>query len=912
MRPWPLGKKALFLVVLLGVLDIAQGSFSVVNLFRTQATVNALNAKSYAALYWAGKLKGAAKDQRIAVVFYIYSTTAEERVRLEADVIKAEVEMKRIRESYPAFDSQEREAIATSAREQGKFFQAWLEIRDLVQAGKKSEALQVYNTRLMQATLGRRKIEDELAEIGKERGERLSREAISVVTWGVPVVSIILSFAVLLGAGSFLLIVTSMRRTARQLKGTSDRLALATKGAGVGVWEHDHHTDLIVMDEMVCRIVGVGSEVLEETLADWLSRVHPEDRARLAKEIAAQEADPTKTRAEFQYRILRPDGSVRDVLDSALFQRDAEGRVVNAIGILMDQTAQKQAVIELKKSEDRYRTAFRTAQDAIAINRMSDGRYIECNDSFLEIMGFNREDVLGRSSLDLGIWVDLADRNRILKGLKLSSICRNFEARFRKKNGDVFWGVMSASVMEIDGVPCILSISRDISDRKLAEEQIRNLGFYDPLTGLPNRRLLMDRLQQTLAASIRRRRRGALLFIDVDNFKTLNDTLGHKMGDLLLRELARRLQDSVRDSDTVARLGGDEFVIILEELGDTEEEAACHARVAIAKIQAAARQTYELAERQYQATFSAGIVIYGNREDTADNVLQHADIAMYEAKQSGRNTFHFFAPGLQTAISDRAAAEVELRQAIRLRQFTLHYQPQISEAGVFGVEALIFWNHPVRGLLGADSFISHAEKTWQILPLGDWVIETACRQIATWALLPETAYLDVSVNISARQLLQPEFAERVLSAIHLSGADPRRLTLEITESVIMDDIETIIQKMALLRSHGLRFALDDFGTGYSSLTYLKRLPLDQLKIDRTFVRDMLVDTTSNAIARTVVALGKAMGVSVVAEGVETVEQRDVLADIGCRAFQGYLFSPALPPNQLESWIAAFGLAARES
>jgi diguanylate cyclase (GGDEF)-like protein/PAS domain S-box-containing protein len=558
----------------------------------------------------------------------------------------------------------------------------------------------------------------------------------------------------------------------------------------------------------------------------------------------------------------------------------------------------------LEASEERYRTAFQTSLDSININRLRDGCYIDCNQAFLDSVGYTRDEVIGRTSIELNIWANPRDRQNLVDMLTQTGSCRDLEGQFRRKNGEVFWGQMSASMIESDGVPCILSISRDISSAKVAEDEIRTLAFYDPLTHLPNRRLVSERLRQSLAASARSNHKGALLFFDVDNFKTLNDTLGHKTGDLLLQEIARRLSACIREADTVARLGGDEFVVILEDLSGNQEEAAAQAKMVSEKILASVCQPFVLAGRECLSTSSIGITVFGDRTDTIDDVLQQADIAMYQAKAAGRNTLRFFAPALQAAINTRAAMEDELRQAIGTGQIEVYYQPQVQSGALIGAEALLRWIHPQRGFLPPMDFIPLAEETGLILPLGNWVLETACRQIASWSQRQETAHITVAVNISARQLRQPDFVDQVLGALERAGANPRNLDLELTESMLLDNIDEVIAKMTALKSHGLRFSLDDFGTGYSSLSYLKRLPLDQLKIDRAFVHDMLVDVTSGAIAQTVISLSKAMGLAVMAEGVETEQQRDFLASLGCHTFQGFLFSPPLSLKEFEMLLPA--------
>ena len=450
---------------------------------------------------------------------------------------------------------------------------------------------------------------------------------------------------------------------------------------------------------------------------------------------------------------------------------------------------------------------------------------------------------------------------------------------------------------------------RELQQLKVAHDEIRTLAFFDPLTGLPNRRMLLDRLRQTLAGSTRSSHKRALLFVDLDDFKTLNDTLGHHVGDLLLQEVARRIAACVRETDTVARLGGDEFVVLLHDLSDKAEVAAAHAKSIAEKILADVDQPYLLSGRECRSSSSIGITVFGDPGDSTNEVLQQADIAMYQAKAAGRNTIRFFAPALQAAVNARAAIEEDLRQALKRGDFILHYQPQLDRGNVTGAEALVRWPHPKRGVMSPVEFIPLAEETGLIVPLGDWVLEAACKQIAAWSQKKETAHLTVAVNISARQLLNTRFAENVLATLRRTGADPHKLELELTESMFVDNVEEVTARMTELKSRGLKFSLDDFGTGYSSLAYLRRLPLDQLKIDQEFVRDLLVDSSSSAIAQSIVTLSKAMGLSVIAEGVETEGQRDFLASLGCHAFQGYLFSGPLPLEEFERLLQTMAKSA---
>ena len=449
----------------------------------------------------------------------------------------------------------------------------------------------------------------------------------------------------------------------------------------------------------------------------------------------------------------------------------------------------------------------------------------------------------------------------------------------------------------------ILAINTDISERKAAEHEIQHLAFHDPLTKLPNRLLLTDRLQQAMAVSSRSGHAGALLFIDLDHFKTLNDTLGHDKGDLLLQQVADRLRSCVRESDTVARLGGDEFVILQEGLSEHRSEAAAQAGVLGGRVLASFAHAFLLEDYEYFSTPSIGITLFQGHEDTVGELLKRADLAMYQAKASGRNALRFFDPQMQAAVDTRVELEADLRRGLQANEFRLYYQPQVDEYGrMTGVEALLRWDHPRRGFMLPAWFIPLAEDTGQILPLGQWVLEAACTQLAQWAKHPLASRLEMAVNISARQFYHPDFVSQVLAVIEHTGAKPSLLKLELTESLLLTNYEDIIGKMSSLKRTGICFSLDDFGTGYSSLAYLKRLPLDQLKIDKSFVQDILTDPNDAAIATTIVALAQSLGLSVIAEGVESEEQLTFLAVHGCNAYQGYLFSPPLPMDELEQFM----------
>jgi diguanylate cyclase (GGDEF)-like protein/PAS domain S-box-containing protein len=477
----------------------------------------------------------------------------------------------------------------------------------------------------------------------------------------------------------------------------------------------------------------------------------------------------------------------------------------------------------------------------------------------------------------------------------------------RRKNGDIYPEHLTiTAVNDVDGkVVNFVATLADITVSKAAADEIKSLAFYDPLTGLPNRRLLLDRLQHALVASARSGKKAALLFIDLDHFKTLNDTLGHDFGDMLLQQVAARLTACLRKSDTVARLGGDEFVVMLEELSEEHIEAATQTEIAGEKILLALNQPYQLGKHEYHSSPSIGVTIINDPCSPIDELLKQADIAMYQSKTSGRNALRFFDPKMQDAISSRLELENELRKAIQAQQFQLHYQIQVDKLGKpLGAEALIRWLHPERGQVSPFHFIPLAEDTGLILPIGQWILDTACAQLKLWQQMPSARQLVLAVNVSPKQFHQKDFSDQVQTAIKRHGIDPHLLKLELTESMLLDNIESTIATMNTLKGVGVQFSLDDFGTGYSSLQYLKRLPLDQLKIDQSFVRDIVADKSDKAIVRTIISMAQSLNLNAIAEGVETEEQRQLLLDTGCDCFQGYLFGKPVPVAEFESHLAA--------
>ena len=532
-------------------------------------------------------------------------------------------------------------------------------------------------------------------------------------------------------------------------------------------------------------------------------------------------------------------------------------------------------------------------------------RIVFVNEAFESRTGYTRGEVLGRSPRFLqGPQTQRERLDQIRSAIEQWQPVRVDLINYRK-DGEPFWVDLDISPVwdKSRTLTHWVAVGRDVTERKAAEERIRHLAFYDALTGLPNRQLLLDRLQDTLDRP-GGAQGGALIFIDLDNFKVLNDTLGHQKGDLLLQQVAARLRACVAPGDTVARLGGDEFVILISPHDDAPHDDVLRVVAAVAdRILQALGEPYPLPGYLHHSTCSMGVTVLGPQPSTVTELLKQADLAMYQAKRAGRNTVCFFDPQMQAVASAQASRAADLRQAWREGQFSLDYQPQVDgQGGMTGVEALLRWRHPVRGLVPPAQFIPTAEETSLILDIGRWVLDQACAQLALWADHAARQHLSIAVNVSARQFRDPQFVDQVMEAIAQTGIAPRKLKLELTESLLADGIEVTIAKMGSLQAMGVALSLDDFGMGYSSLSYLKRLPLNQLKIDRAFVKDLLTDANDAAIARTIIGLAQSLGLDVIAEGVENEAQRAFLAGQGCQAFQGHLFCPPLPIAYLEAYI----------
>jgi diguanylate cyclase (GGDEF)-like protein/PAS domain S-box-containing protein len=635
---------------------------------------------------------------------------------------------------------------------------------------------------------------------------------------------------------------------------------------------------------------------------EYVALVHPAEReisrqkmrALLASTVSCVEVERLYSRAD--------DTMFWGQLTGRRFY-DVSGVERGLVGVIADITKRKQAEEKLRITA----VAFESQQAMLVTD--ADGVIVQVNRAFTESTGYTPDEAIGYTPRLLHSGCHNRDFYREMRETIRRTGGWQGEIWDRRKNGEVYptWLTIS-TVMGADGaISHYIGMQHDITERKKAEQKIETLAFFDQLTGLPNRTLLLDRLTQAITISAGSDTCGALLFIDLDHFKKLNDTLGHDKGDLLLQQVAQRLVASVREVDTVARLGGDEFVVVLGSLNGHPEEAATQTKSAGEKILAALSTPYQLNGTEYRSSASIGATLFYSHPASTDDLLKQADLAMTKSKETGRNGLRFFDPAMQTVVIERAALETGLRRAIQDDQLILHYQAQVVEGGrVTGAEALVRWQHPERGMVSPAEFIPLAEETGLILPLGNWVLTTACIQLARWAILPEMTHLTLAVNVSVQEFAQPDFVDKVMATINQTGANPGRLKLELTESMLANNVEDIIQKMFALKARGVGFSLDDFGTGYSSLTYLKRLPLDQLKIDQSFVRDVLTDPNDTAIVRTIIALAHSLGLGVIAEGVETGPQMQFLASSGCHAFQGYYFGRPLPAAAFEAFARGQG------
>jgi len=684
------------------------------------------------------------------------------------------------------------------------------------------------------------------------------------------------------------------------LQESENRFRTLADNTSVLVWMSDANTLCTYFNQVWLDFTG---RTLEQELGHgWKDNVHPDDLPYCLNVYAT--AFDIRQAFSMEYRLRRHDGVYRWVYDQGVPRYDSQGHFAGYIGSLFDITERKNAEMAMYDSEIRFRKLLDKIPLVSVQGYTEDGTTNYWNQASEYLYGYTKEEAIGRKLTDLIIPPEMREgvRQAMREMFKTGEPIPASELRLMKKGGghiDVF---SSHAYVHVPGrEPEMFCMDIDLTERKRDEENIRNLAFYDPLTQLPNRRLLLDRLQQTLTETDRSGHHGALLFFDLDNFKTLNDTLGHDKGDLLLKQVAKRLSANIRKVDIAARLGGDEFVVILKDLSKKPDEAPFQAETICAKILAALSEPYQLNDSEYHNTTSIGIALFCDQQATIEELMKRADIAMYQAKQAGYNTFRFFDPQMQSAVEVRSALENGLRKAIPNNQLHLHYQQQVDEFGnIHGAEVLIRWRHPDKGIISPADFIPLAEETGLIIPIGLWVLETACLQLRQWQDNPEKRHLQLAVNVSARQFRQANFSQQVTGILLKTGALPSNLKIELTESALLDNIEDTIEKMKLLKRLGVQFSMDDFGTGYSSLSFLKKLPIDQLKIDQSFVRNITSDPDDAIIVQTIIAMAHNLGMTVIAEGVETDQQKAFLIRHNCRDFQGYLFGKPVPIEEFEA------------
>jgi diguanylate cyclase (GGDEF)-like protein/PAS domain S-box-containing protein len=532
------------------------------------------------------------------------------------------------------------------------------------------------------------------------------------------------------------------------------------------------------------------------------------------------------------------------------------------------------------------------------------GVILRVNPGFTRITGYSAAEAIGQTMAMLKSGRhDALFYRRLWDSLREKGAWQG-EIWNKRKNGLIYAEMLFIKAVSTParGITHYVASFSDITEDKEAEAEIHRLAYYDALTQLPNRRLLQDRLSQALAATTRSGLIGALFFIDLDNFKAINDTRGHDVGDQLLVAVAQRLRAAVRGGDTVARQGGDEFVVLMADLSAELDEAATLAKHLGEKLRDAIDQPFDLKGYEYHCKISIGVGLF-DKNETVEELFKHADLALYQAKGAGRNTLRFFDPAMQLALDQRSALEAELRLALLRQQFHLYYQPQMDGARrVIGVEALLRWQHPERGMVSPGDFIPLAEESDLILPIGQWVMETACAQLKLWEHESLTQALTIAVNVSVRQFRQADFVASVQQILETSRANPALLKLELTESLVLEDVKDTVEKIEAIKRLGVSFSIDDFGTGYSSLSYLTRLPIDQLKIDQSFVRSLPGHKSDETIARTIISMSGGLDMHVIAEGVETEAQLQFLEAHGCQAYQGYLFSRPLPTEALTAFL----------
>ena len=687
--------------------------------------------------------------------------------------------------------------------------------------------------------------------------------------------------------------ITKRKQAELALQREQDRLKEAQKIGHFGSWELNLETGKLIWSDEIFHLFEIDQAKFSASYEAFLHGIHPDDRDRV--NAAYNKSLQDKQPYQITHRLLMDDGRVKWVEERCSSNFDESGKPLRSVGTVQDVTEREELAVQARIAA----VAFET-QEAMLVTDQHN-RIIKVNAAFTQITGYEEAEVIGKNPNILSsgrhdadfyrrMWVEIIERGRW-----------SGEVLDKRKDGAVYpkWLTITA-VSHRDEVTHYVAVFVDISDRKRAEEEIRNLAFNDSLTQLPNRRSMLERLQLSFGQSRRSGHHCALMFLDLDHFKILNDTRGHDYGDLMLQEVARRMNECVRETDSVARFGGDEFVVLLEGLSVKSDEAVLQAGFIAEKIRESLSKPYHLKDSVHLSSPSIGVVLFNGDDSNSDELLKQADMAMYRAKDSGRNMVRFFEPAMQAALESRSLMESALRDALAKGELKLNFQLQTNKAmDLLGAEVLLRWNSAVLGSVSPAQFIPIAEQTKLILPIGHWVLESACKQLKLWEKDPVLGKMHLAVNISPLQFHQQYFVEQVKAILQSTGADPNRLELELTENLVLEDVDEATEKMMALKLIGVRFSMDDFGTGYSSLQYIKRLPIDQLKIDQSFVRDILTDPGDAVMVQTISDLARNFGFDVIAEGVETEDQLPSLVDRGCDMFQGYLFSKPISVDDFE-------------
>ena len=684
---------------------------------------------------------------------------------------------------------------------------------------------------------------------------------------------------------------------------SEQRLDFALASADIGDWDMDLRSNVARRSLLHDRCFGYTEAVPTWGYDTFLAHVLEADRARV--DSCYQRAMGGLGAYDVEFRVVWPDQSLHWLWSKGRFYFDDSGKPYRVAGIQVDITERKLAEASLRESETRHRSMFESNPQPMWVYDTATLAFMSVNDATVAQYGYSRDELQHLTLRDIRPPEDLARLDTQLRiDLQSPSTGAQVWTHIRK-DGSRIQVEISAHAIDFEGRPARLVLAHDITERLQSQARVHHLAFHDGLTGLPNRVQFLSVAQAALHDSQSSGQLSAGILLDLDNFKSINDHWGHRCGDELLKQVTQRIQHCLPPEGFFARLGGDEFIVLLRKLGPDQATASQAATALCDQILLALAHGFSIDQREHFTSASLGIALFGEAGMSVDELLSRADSAMYSAKADGRNTVRFFDVALQAQLAAQTELESDLRQTIPNDELYLAYQPQVDQWGqLVGTEALLRWHHPKRGLVSPAHFIPAAESSGLILQIGQWVLHTACKALAAWQSSAATAGLTVAVNVSARQFHHPDFVSQVLGALEASGADPTLLKLELTESLLAQDLDGIVQKMGVLKARGVQFSLDDFGTGYSSLAYLKRLPLDQLKIDQGFVRDILTDSSDAAIVRTVIALADRLGLNVIAEGVETQEQREFLQSNGCYFYQGYLFSRPLPQREFEAFCAA--------